>query len=294
MANVKSIHPDRIDDVIRKVGALQRDHAGEADTIFISAPKSGRTWVRVFLARYVEKLYDTDFTIDEMPGSPWWRNLQAKNVPCVYFSHNFFDPFQDVLIEPFILDPEWLSRRNCCLILRDPRDTVVSYFHQKAARENLFDDDIAAFVESEVYGVERLSRFNVLAFEWFESRGAVDRVFTYEGLVAVPNVTFKRLLAASGLPYDTAAFDYALDRSSFDAMRAQEVEHSTAVLSENNRIYPLRTAQWSGDVNELKMRRGKVGSYLDELPAALRERIAGLPQTRHCVEIVGALTDELS
>src|ERR1051325_10371032 len=55
-----------------------------ADAIFVSVPKSGRTWLRVFLYRYFSIVTGLDFTLSE-------KTIFAGPLPKLVFTHDLWE-----------------------------------------------------------------------------------------------------------------------------------------------------------------------------------------------------------
>lgn len=86
--------------------------------LVLSFPKSGRTWVRLFLGIYAE--------------------IAKIDLPHIVWAHE-----------------EWKSDRRL-LLLRDYPDLLVSYYFQKTAREGV-DMDIHTFIRHPLFGVRAVN-----------------------------------------------------------------------------------------------------------------------------------------
>lgn len=203
---------------------------------FVSYPKSGRSWVRYMLAQLG---VDAD----------------------IVFQHDRFEfnngarPPHDFSLERRLA--QYANIDRVVYLERDPRDVMVSLYHQVTGRFQDFfgyTGTLSQFVRDDYFGAENLRRFRALWAELVAQRGFLK--ITYEDCHADAALTLRRVV-------DYYGFDLAEDRivaavasAAFDKMR--EVEQSEA--------FPQ---PWLRPRNgALKVRRGKVGGFRDSLSTA--------------------------
>ena len=94
-----------------------------ADVVFLSYGKSGRTWVRVMLSRAYQLRHSLpqDCLLD-------FDNMKRRNpsVPAIFFTHGHY-------IEDYTGDRRWkdlLASKKVAWLVRDPRDVAVSLYFQ--------------------------------------------------------------------------------------------------------------------------------------------------------------------
>jgi hypothetical protein len=210
-----------------------------AHTCVVSFPKSGRTWLHVMLARLAHGAH-APFVLD---------------VPGVLFTHDDADkPAQ-----PLRADFARYAERKVVLLVRDPRDVLVSYFAHRTRRDRTYAGTLSAFVREPGYGAERIVA--VLAAWW--AHRAVPRGFLlvrYEDLHADPRKELERLARFLGLPHGDAELEEAVAFGSFDRMVAME----RAGAIDDKR---LRAAD-PADQDSYKVRRGEVGRWVNVLTRA--------------------------
>ena len=259
----------------------RRRHAQVADVVALSFPKSGRTWVRYFLGKYIEKRYGADFSLDFVPDQGWDEKRHALAVPKIDFSHNFFDFFQETGERPRLIDTDIIAHKRLVLLVRDPRDVAVSYYHHKRDLEKVFTGSLDDFVRSAIYGIERQSRFVLMMLDMFDRHRGPKHFLTYEDLHGDARKTFRDCLDFIFLSdIDEPAYAYALEESRFDNMRRNEIEASKTATGFNR----LATPGWSGDRNALKVRAGKVSGYESEMSERLKAEARVLPFTGRLIE----------
>ncbi len=215
--------------------------------VFISYPKSGRTWMR-----YVFSLL----------GTP------------IAFSHAGHGTSSlDEIGEPFSeLKLSQLGDKNI-FMFRNPLDTAVSlYFqvHKKdfqsgptthfrkflklLIRRRLPPKDINRFVIHPVWGVENICRFNRAWLDFLSNRNDALSI-SYEDARNDPEAVIEQLGRFAG----TASFNAKdiAEKSSFESMKQLELQGKSREL----RLYGLRNS----DQETMKVRRGVVGGYKDYL-----------------------------
>lgn len=260
---------------------LRRAHSEAADVVALSFPKSGRTWIRYFLGKYIEKRYGAAFSLDFVADRSGDEKRLAMAVPKIDFTHNFFDFFQDADDLPCLIDTDIIARKRLVLLVRDPRDVAISYYHHKRDKEKLFTGGLDDFVHSDIYGIERQSRFVLMMLDMFDRHGGPKHFLTYEDLHRDTPKTFRDCLDFIFLSdIDQAAFAYALGESRFDNMQRHEIEASKTATG----FHRLATPGWSGDRNALKVRAGKVSGYRSEMNERLKAEALALPYTGRLIE----------
>ncbi|HEX6885097.1 MAG TPA: sulfotransferase domain-containing protein [Planctomycetota bacterium] len=223
-----------------------------ADVLLVSYPKCGRTWLTMMLSHALARLAgldDVDYlTTDLLDG-------RAERLPRIRVSHDD--------------NPHWKSARalsrskqryrdqGVVLLVRDPRDVVVSMYFERTRRERAYAGTLAEFLHE-----RRGSLDTILAYYgiWAEQGPRLPHflLVRYEELRADPGAGLERILAFAGVADVTVAeIEAAVAFASFENMRAMEQGQVFA----SGRLRPRDPA----DVESYKTRRGKVGGYVDYL-----------------------------
>ena len=166
-------------------------------------------------------------------------------------------------------------------MVRDPRDVAVSYHHHEHDKEKVFTGSLDDFVRSDIYGIDRQSRFVLMMLDMSDRHGGPKHFLTYEGLHRDARKTFRDCLDFIFLSdMDEAAYAYALEESRFDNMRRDEMEASKSATG----FHRLATPGWSGDTNALKERAGNVSGYESAMSERLKAEVLVPPFTGRLIE----------
>lgn len=235
-------------------GVKVRLLARRCDAFIVSYPKCGRTWLRMMLGVALSEHHGvavrnlrrfTDADVDH-PG-----------LPRILATHDD---------SPHTKPPHRIMRSKrayagtrTVLLVRDPRDVVVSlYFHNTRRRGLPYDGDLVDFVRDRTGGLA-----SVLAFydAWTPHLDELDvLVVRYEDMHADPARSLQRVLAFLGVDgVDESVVRRAVDGASFDRLQRMERDGSAPTRA-------LRTPA-ADDPESYKVRRGKVGGYTDYLTA---------------------------
>jgi hypothetical protein len=223
-----------------------------ADVLVISYPKCGRTWLTMLLSRAMAShagIEEVDYLASDLLGG------YVEGLPHVRISHDD---------NPHWKTPGRLQRskrrysgKKIVLLVRDPRDVVVSMYFERSRRERAYTGTLHEFLHEPKGSLDTiLGYYNV----WARERGQPKDfcLVRYEDLKADPEGQLRRLLTFVGLPkVSDAHVAEAAHFASFENMRAME---SGDVLKSGR----LR-ARDKNDAESFKTRKGKVGGYVDYL-----------------------------
>jgi hypothetical protein len=231
------------------------------DVIIVSIPKSGRTWVRTFLCAYFCERNGHLFTLEPE---------KYGGIPRVIFSHDRFEQrtkadLWDRLRGKYLIAANELKRLPIILLVRDPRDAFVSLYVQLVRRtpetsHALRQKSASDLLRDRYFGLRSIVKTMNGWLREFSARSDFALV-RYESLHAAPEENFRHLLAAMGESLaDDVAFSHALAFSGFENMKKLE-----AAGAFDSKILRPGNAR---DPESFKVRRGKVGGYIDYLEEA--------------------------
>ncbi|MEP7071769.1 MAG: sulfotransferase domain-containing protein [Verrucomicrobiota bacterium] len=230
------------------------------NAIVISTPNSGRTWIRTFLCAYFCSRFEHPFSLH--PDS-----FEDPRIPRITYTHDLYEHYTkaslwDRLRSKYLVPRSELKRRRILLLTRDPRDAFVSHYHELTRRTMetagaLRNRSVSEILRDPQHGIQLMVR---CMNAWMHELGQRPNftMVRYEDLRAEPVTQFHRVLEGIG---ETAPahspFEKALQLSGFENMRQMEA----------SRVHDPQLLQ-PGDVQDpesYKVRRGKVGGYVDYL-----------------------------
>jgi len=204
------------------------------DVILASYPRSGNTWVRFFLCNLVSlKEWNgesVDFevlnrTMPEFGVNNLMKEWTHETIPRVVKTHKKCWPI--------------FRNKRSILILRDPRDVMVSYYHYKKDRKGEFEDEFSEFVRSPEFGLKSW-------FEHYDSwRDYADLTIEYEDMRENDLEEFSKVIDFLELPLEKGIVQEAADRASIENV-------STAEKDENKNESPDAQFTRNGSTKQWK------------------------------------------
>jgi hypothetical protein len=268
--------------------AVIRSRIKRAETVLLSFPKAGRSWLRYFLAAYVANRTMQPLSLNLADGS---------ELPPLEVTHDHIEVFQNAPARARLINEDLLKRRRVVVLVRDPRDSLVSYWHQKRDREQRpVPDRLDVFADCQVYGIERISRCTALLLDFHHRHPGESLLVRYEDVVDRPVSELTRVLRFVAGPnrVDENALRAALEQSSFAAMRKWERQLTREEAREQYGDRFGSRAREGEEDSHFKVRRGVVESHRSELPDALRHHVERLPHTRNLLERLASVRSDTS
>lgn len=228
----------------------------DADVFVISFPKSGRTWLRMMFGKYLCLLYGQSVE-DKRLLETYELTRNFPGTPVVAFIHDGSSyHVHNYSVDEIETNKKRYKDKKVILLARDPRDTVVSYYFHCTSRAPVFNGPLSAFIRDTRFGIDKIIRFLNI---WVENQHTprAFAILRYEDIHQNPEQELSGILEFTGLAIDPGILKPAIEYASFSSM--QNLERNQKLNS--NRLAPR-------DINDLssyKVRRGKVGGYVDYL-----------------------------
>ena len=233
----------------------------EADALIISYPKCGRTWLRMQLSKALTESFRLDLTDTVTLEVERFPEFDG-GIPRIEFSHD--DNPHWKLTQDVVTDKAAYRDKTVILLLRDPRDVIVSYYFQytkrgdkKIANDVNFAGSVDDFAFHKIGGLANIVRFyNV----WCAAAKTMPGVMLvrYEDMHSRPLDTLRAIIDHIGLSnIGDAHLQTAVDYCEFDKMRRYEETNKF----KNARLYNDQ----SSDPEALKTRKGVIGGYREYL-----------------------------
>jgi len=219
-------------------GLVPINHTKPTDVHICGYPKSGNTWFQHLAAAVVYGVnveLAPDTLLNELvPDVHFKRYYRRFGDPCFFKSHHLPRP----------------DYRRIVYLLRDGRDAMVSYYHHLSATSGPID--FRRLVE----GGEGLfpGKWHAHVEGYLANPFGADMiVIRYEDLKRDPLAELQRFCQFARIERDEETLVSAVGRTTFERMQSKEKKSG------------WETPGWPKD--KLFVRRGKVGSYRDEMPA---------------------------
>ncbi|MCA3554825.1 sulfotransferase domain-containing protein [Aestuariivirga sp.] len=232
-----------------------------ADAAIVSFGKSGRTWVRVLLWRYLAR--KNGYAGGSISGFDEFRD-RRPGVPVLFFSHDNY--LKDYLGHD--RKAEVYAGLPVVLLVRDPCDTAVSQFfqwkHRMATRKKVIngypladDTSVHDFIAGAQAGIPKIVEF---MNDWARAQPRMQKllVVKYEDLRADTKGQLRRILEFLGQHPADADLDDAVSFASINNMRHMEIENASKPGAHRS----MKPGN-AGDPSSFKVRRGKVGGWRD-------------------------------
>lgn len=233
----------------------------KADYVIVSPPKCGRTWLRMMLSRFFQTRYGLPES--ELLGYDNYHRLNPS-VPCIRFTH-------DRYIKDYTGNRD--SKRDfygkkVILLVRDPRDVVVSNYFQWINCVNPYKKKLLEIPEhpeqvpifeyamTRQFGIPRTVEFLQAWADELEKPRA-HLMIRYEDMRAMPARILRQVLGFMDIEASAEEIEQVVEWTSFENMK--QIERSRSFDSGSRRLM-IKDA---GNPQAFKVRRGKVGGYTD-------------------------------
>jgi hypothetical protein len=233
----------------------------KTDSVIVTCPKSGRTWLRIMLSHLVQGKYG--FPDTAVIGTTAFHRANPS-LPGIFFTH-------DSYIGDYTGNREskadYFGKRIVFLV-RDPRDIAVSAYFQwkfrtdkqkRALHSSFFEGrDLSVFDFAMHPGGslrKNIDRMN----SWNHARPGLEDllVVRYEDLRAEPDKWLARVADFTGYTASREEIAAAVEFASLENMKKMEREGSFG-----NRSRRFSSGEQASS-DAYKVRRGKVGGYRD-------------------------------
>ena len=224
-----------------------------ADIIVISPAKAGRTWLCVMINKYLSLRYGVPFSVEDL-------HAHDAAIPSILYDHWLwmhlrFATFRQRLRGRYIIPRRVLNGNKLVLLVRDPRDIVVSAYFQETKRVNKHKETLMPmkeYIRDRKRGISSVVR--VLNLTYRKTCVCPRTLMTkYESFKADPVGELKRVLEFMEIPIDESLIEEAVGFATFDNMKKMELNdefHSTRLRPKD-----------PNDPDSFKVRKGKVGGY---------------------------------
>lgn len=209
-------------------------------TVGISFPRSGRTWIRFILHEILCQM-----------------NLERKYREVTWWKHN--GTMLNYPDQSYRSSKSFFDDKRVLLLVRDPRDVIVSYFYFLKYRKSVH---WLQELTVEDYFIHDLGLRFVVRFmnDWIFAKKIVKdlAVIFYEDVVADPLTAIRYILWYTKMPYVS-------DKKILEAVRACSVEEMRRIDVEE-RLPREKHAQIENPLCR-DVREARIGGYVDHVDA---------------------------
>jgi len=228
----------------------------QAEVFIVSFPKSGRTWLKVLIGKILcdKYCFDKDLMLEfpeitrlaKLPRTIFTNDEVAKSVDYKVITQRY-------------------KKKKVVLLIRDPRDVLVSNYFQRTRRIISFGGTISEFIRDETYG---LKKNLIFLNSWYnycvKSTGdnqltpADFLVIRYEEIHNQPKEVINAVLKFMKVPgVSKDALGNAICFAQFENMKKLETTHyfNNAIMQPGH----------DDDCESYKVRKGIIGGFSDYL-----------------------------
>jgi hypothetical protein len=249
--SVKALMDWKVLESYLKTYFLSRFYPTHPEAYVVSYPKCGRTWLRVMLQKY---LLLEGCLLEDMHDKFVLGNRERQFVKFEHDQSNWVPA--PLKIDQLSFNANRYSDRRVIFLVRDPRDILVSSWYHLKFRESIYRGDLSTFIRDDLVGIRKVIAFMNM---WIKN-SQVPREFlllSYEEMHTDPIYSFERVLDFLRLEVDSRNLRIAVEESTFDKMKQME--------KEGNLDEPWLLPGTKGEERSMKVRRGRVGSYQEDL-----------------------------
>lgn len=249
-------------------------------------PKTGNTWFRFLLGRYMQLLTDADgFPLLE--PCDFDRNIfraQGANLtlathgPLTWGDQTAADLTFDNTVGPFL-------ETKTVLLIRHPLDTCLSHYMHNMHRTNLKRfDTLAEFCNDPVFGIEKFVRFYALWSKHLSDKNVL--LVRYEGMKSNIKQVAEIAFAFLGLPLIPEKIDASIAFSSFENMKKLQAGEPINYRSSGFPVFGRTNLE---NPNAQHIRDGKIGAYRESLSDCEQRRFEAMFSSRLSVYGYGSV-----
>ena len=214
-----------------------------ADSICISFPKCGRTWVRYVLGHYLHLQYGVEDTHVLNTIKRKWKKRKKLNCPLISFTHDNHSFVNeqtikriDLSIDSGFMFEKIFKKKKLIFLLRDPIDASVSYYKMCTNITKSFNGSIEEWFEHPMFGIDAIVKWYQTAINLYNNHKK-SIVVCYEELKQGTNKWYTLIDFITEKPINHAYLEQSLDRMNFEKKKKEEMENKKIVDPYNNALF---------------------------------------------------------
>lgn len=224
----------------------------DAEFLVVSLGKSGRTWLRVLVHKYLSLHSNAPFDVESMYKA-------GTTIPNILYTHEMASHYRDNgMLDRFmgkdILPASLARRKQLILLMRDPRDILISSYFHKTRRSKRVDCTLSEFIRDKRLGIERIVWIMNQWYHRFHKHPACLWI-SYEDMKEDTIREVLKVISFLRIEPDITLAQEAVNFAHFSNMKHWEATGSFS----SRRLQPGD----AHDPDSFKVRRGKIKGYLD-------------------------------
>jgi hypothetical protein len=250
------------------ISRIKKKFTTDNSIFIVSFPKCGRSWLSLLLSHSVLQQYPNEMYRDINQ----WKNidfvglnnnLESINHKLTNYKFTHDDVPQHKKPEELTKDKSRYDNNKVILLIRDPKDVMVSNFFQMTVRDNVeWAKDLVApkqLVYSKRGGVDTFVTFYRYWLDYLVARNMNHLVISYEQLRFDPVTTVTQIFKFAGndMHISQKSIIASVDINTFEKVKARELKGEI-----KSKAFAIREAK---NENALKARKGIVGDYKNYL-----------------------------
>ena len=208
----------------------------KTNKLIISYPKSGRTWLYEILKLYAYKLFKEQNNHQQ-------TFIKIQNT-IIKFDHDCGDwvpyPYKNLNLKN-----KNIEKLKKIILIRDPREIIVSSWHHLTFREKIYNKGINKFIEDEYLGISKIVSFYNLLDKHLSSKSLI---INYEDLCNNTFEEVKKVIFHFEIEIKNNLIIECIDDCSFNKLQSNEISNKKNI-----------------DKKALKFREGIVGNFRKDL-----------------------------
>lgn len=178
-----------------------------SDIHFVSYPKSGRTWLRMLLGSYLNKIFNLNTNQKKISliQDFGYLNLKIPKFSMTHWNDPQLKKFSNVR-----LDTRLFNNKPLIFIIRDPFDVAKSYYYQfhfrgekfQVINEDNYSLNIEEFIFGDYGGLKNILAYHKKIKQITETYKGKTLVIRYEDLKSDNITTLKKLLSFLNIEFN--------------------------------------------------------------------------------------------
>ncbi len=168
--------------------------------------------------------------------------------------------------------------KKIVLLIRDPRDLVVSYYYQMTRRKNKFEGTLSKFIRNRKRGIPKIIQYMNITFD-YQNQCDQFLLISYEQMKDDLGNVLEQISESIGVSCHKENIGKTVQWSTLENMKSKAFQdhYNSGILAQKN----------DDDPNSQKVRKGKVGGYKEELSKSDIDYIEDYMQTHLHKDLLG-------